>query len=216
MNDLTERVGTVLFNRGAFVPILPFEYGDSLSYLEEVGHLVAKVNEVVNAINNITANILDEAKAYTDSEIQLVKGYVDEAVENVNQTVELLNERYAGFVELVNANLSVMDNRLDDQDLRIESATQEAHSYTNTAIEQNNDYIINHISEYLSEIKVLNPFTGERVSVQDMIDYLAQFHFDNAITAGELRDANITATAFTNLHMTASQYVINGKTIIEG
>lgn len=214
MNDLTERVGLVPFKHGAFVPILPFEYGDSLSYLEEVEHLVAKVNEVVSAINNISVEILNEAKAYTDEEIAKQDIRIDEAITNVTELVDNLNNQFNDFTRAVNDNLIVMTNRINGFSNELTAGLNESHQFALTAIEQNNEYLMNELSKGLLNVKVINYFTGELVTIQDMFDYMAQFHLGNAITAGELRGAQITAIAFTNLHMTAADFVRNGKAII--
>lgn len=214
MNDLTERVGTVLFNRGNFVPILPFEYGDSLSYLEEVGHLVAKVNEVVNAINNISVEILNEAKAYTDEENQKQIAIIDKAVSDVANLAADLNRQFDNFTRVVNDNLVIMTNRINGFSDDLTAGLNESHQFALTAIAQNNEYLMDELSKGLLNVKVVNYFTGELVTIQDMFDYMAQFHLGNAITADELRDAEITAIAFTNLHMTAADFVRNGKSII--
>lgn len=214
MNDLTERVGLVPFKHGAFVPILPFEYGDSLSYLEEVEHLVAKVNEVVSAINNISVELLAESKAYTDEEIAKQDIRLNETIANVTELVDNLNNQFNDFTRAVNDNIIVMTNRINDFSNDLTAGLNESHQFALTAIEQNNEYLMNELSKGLLNVKVINYFTGELVTIQDMFDYMAQFHLGNAITADELRDANITAIAFTNLHMTAADFVRNGKSII--
>lgn len=214
MNDLTERVGLVPFKHGAFVPILPFEYGDSLSYLEEVEHLVAKVNEVVSAINNISVEILNEAKAYTDEENQKQIAIIDKAVSDVATLAADLNRQFDNFTHVVNDNLVIMTNRINGFSDDLTAGLNESHQFALTAIEQNNEYLMDELSKGLLNVKVVNYFTGELETIQDMFDYMAQFHLGNAITADELRDANITAIAFTNLHMTAADFVRNGKSII--
>lgn len=214
MNDLTERVGLVPFSHGAFVPILPFEYGDSLSYLEEVEHLVAKVNEVVSAINNISVEILNEAKAYTDEENQKQIAIIDKAVSDVANLAADLNRQFDNFTRVVNDNLVIMSNKINGFSDDLTAGLNESHQFTLTAIEQNNEYLMNELSKGLLNVKVINYFTGELETIQDMFDYMAQFHLGNAITAGELRGAQITAIAFTNLHMTAADFVRNGKAII--
>ena len=214
MNDLTERVGLVPFKHDAFVPILPFEYGDSLSYLEEVEHLVTKVNEVVSAINNISVEILNEAKAYTDEENQKQIAIIDKAVSDVATLAADLNRQFDNFTRVVNDNLVIMTNRINGFSDDLTAGLNESHQFTLTAIEQNNEHLMDELSKGLLNVKVINYFTGELVTIQDMFDYMAQFHLGNAITAGELRGAQITAIAFTNLHMTAADFVRNGKSII--
>lgn len=214
MNDLTERVGLVPFKHGAFVPILPFEYGDSLSYLEEVEHLVAKVNEVVTAINNISVELLAESKAYTDEEIAKQDIRINEALANVAVMVDDLNQQYYDFTTGINNRLGLMSRQIDNFSRELTAGLNESHQFALTAIEQNNDYLMNELSKGLLNVKVVNYFTGELVTIQEMFDYMAQFHLGNAITADELRDAEITAIAFTNLRMTAADFVRNGKAII--
>ena len=89
-----------------------------------------------------------------------------------------------------------------------------AKAYTDVAIEQNNDYLLEEITKQSIGIKVLNPFTGERIPIQDMIDYLSDFHMQNAILVNTVVDRNNTVNQMIAYNTTCTDLAIDGATII--
>lgn len=63
-------------------------------------------------------------------------------------------------------------------------------------------------------VRILNYFTGERVTVQEMFDTLAQLHLENPISYTELAAAGITYTALAALNMTYTELAVKGKSFI--
>ena len=86
---------------------------------------------------------------------------------------------------------------------------------TDLAIEQNNEYLLSHMEEYLSGIKVLNALTGIRVSIQDMFNFLCSLHASDSISYTNLAAANNTYTQLANYGMTYTQLAMNGSNIIQ-
>ena len=81
-------------------------------------------------------------------------------------------------------------------------------------IEENNEYIFESIASEIIGIKVLNYFTGEKVTVQEMFDYLAQLHATDGITVTELITRQKTVNELIALKFTYTQLSQNGKNII--
>lgn len=200
--------------RNTITPVLPLVYDDALSYIEQLGKFAKKLNEVVERINNVSADILDEAKAYTDSKIAEQTSIVEDAVREVNELAQRIADENAEFISTVNARLGITDNKIINLQNQLEADIKAVNQRTDLAIEQNNEYILNELPKFLSQIKVVNFFTGEQISVQDMFDYLAQFHLNNSITYDELEDREITVDEYIALYMTYTQLVLNGGSII--
>jgi len=85
---------------------------------------------------------------------------------------------------------------------------------TDLAIEQNNEYILSEVGQFLSQIKVLNYFIGEYVTVQEMFDYLCSLHATDAIDVADLVSRQKDVDTLVALYMTMTQLAMNGKNII--
>ena len=90
-----------------------------------------------------------------------------------------------------------------------------ANQYTDLAIEQNNEYILNNIKEFLGQIEVINYFTGNPIPIQGMFDFLALLHTENSITYTVLASRECDYDTLRDYHMTYTQLVMNGGSIIE-
>lgn len=165
------------------IPMLPTVYDDSLSYIEVLSRVAKKLNEVIDTVNNFEDDVYNTTKEYTDtkiaSEIATLKVDLDEFREN-------LTAQQSGFEENVNGAINNINQRIEEFNRTIEANYTAMQAYTNNAIERNNEYIFDRIGQGLLDIRVINIFTGEKVTVQEMFNYLAQFHLTNAITVSRI------------------------------
>lgn len=206
--------------------ILPLVYDESLSYMELNCKVVQKLNEVIEQLENISIDILDEAKAYTDSAIEGQQTFINEKIaelelliENTTHTfdekINQLQTQYSQFTSSVNAQLTVFKNLLDDLSVKIDESVIGVNARTDLKIEQNNEYIFEQIEEHLSEnIKVVNMFTGGLETIQDMFNYLGNLHVEDGIKYSALASRNITYTDYADLDMTYTDLVLHGNTLI--
>lgn len=215
MGTLDRNVSNYEFCRRNYTPILPLVYSDALSYIETLGQFSAKLNEVIEAMNGLETETLDLAKAYTDEAIKKQLQTIDEAVAEVHALYAELQRQNAQFQTNVNATLAIFRNDINNIGQRVDSAVKVANEYTNFAILQNNEYIIEETTKRFSTVKVVNYFTGERVSVQDMFDYLAQFHLQNAINYNQLVTRDKTYNQLIAYDMSYTDLALNGGTIIQ-
>lgn len=169
--------------------------------------IIEKIKELTIYVETVEENILAQAKAYTDEELA---GYQDQ----LNSYQAQINNQIAQFQDTVNNLLTIQDSKIQAFDRKIDDAIIGVNARTDLAIEQNNDYLMEQISQGLIDIKVVNYFTGALVSVQEMFDYLAHFHLENAISYAELAAASKTYTEFAAYYMTYTTLANSGKTII--
>lgn len=196
-------------------PILPTVYDDSLSYYESVCKLVSKVNELVDFINNIKLDIFAESKAYTDSAILALEDRVTQAVKDVQEIEKELLSQYEVFEIETTKRIDGFDNRLSEMSDRINEIVNVVNDRTDLAIKQNNEYIFDQIeNNILSNISVINYFTGETISVQDMFNYLATLHLENSLTYAVLVTKAITVDYLIGKSLTYTQLVKNGGTLL--
>ena len=180
--------------------------------------VIAKITEFDKKLDNYEDTVLEKAKEYTDSAIQeSYSSLVSEFYTFKNEVTTLisgLDSRYDEFVNTVNDRMAITDANVLAISRKVDLVLAEANAYTNQAIINNNDYIIDQTTKALETVTVLNYFTGARTSIQDMFDYLAQFHLQNAISVDTLVARTKTVNALIAYNMTMTQLATNGATII--
>lgn len=157
-------------------------------------------------VDSRMADIISEFNALS-SEVESLRLYFD------NKVAELQNQ-YNIFIVAVRNQLDIMSARIEEFDQTIKNDIIGVNALTDLKIEQNNEYILEKVAEGLVNIKVVNYFTGELVTVQDMFNYLSQFHLEDAISYSELAGANITYNDYVALHMTYTELAQKGKSFI--
>lgn len=194
--------------------ILPLVYDDSLSYYESICKLVDKINDLVDVINEQNDEILSQANAYTDSKLSEFSIRVDELEKEFNSTVQALESNYVQFSSTVNNQLISMRATIQSIREEINADIEGVNARTDWAIQQNNEYIINELSKSVRKYTVINYFTGLPTTIQDMFDYLANFHLENAINYNQLASREKTFDELITLDISYTDLAINGGTLI--
>lgn len=179
--------------------------------------ILNKIKEFQERIDTFEDTVLKKANAYTDSEIlklskEISAEFVDFTKE-ITDKIANIDSNYEQFVTYVNNRITLMENELIKMNDYIQTILKQANEYTQHAIINNNAYIISETTKALSTVKVINYFTGERVSIQEMFDYLCQFHLENAINYTVMASIEKTYTEFNNLNMTYTDLALNGGTL---
>ena len=157
-------------------------------------------------VDSRMADIISEFNTLS-SEVESLRLYFD------NKVAELQGQ-YNIFIVSVRNQLNIMSARIEEFDQTIKNDIIGVNALTDLKIEQNNDYILEKVAEGLVNIKVVNYFTGQLTSVQDMFNYLSQFHLEDAISYSELAGANIAYNDYVALHMTYTELAQKGKSFI--
>lgn len=178
--------------------------------------VIAKIKEVDSTLSGIEEKCikasLDAVEPVIEQAMQDFEGLKVE-VQNLERAVEQqgieLETRYQQLLADVDLRIANLQNYINEQ-------LHNAELRTNVLIQENNDYIINVLSQQLQEnLKVRNFFTGALVTIQNMFDYLAQLHADDSITYDELVDAANTYTEFAAYNMTYEDLIAHGGSIIQ-
>lgn len=194
-----------------FNPVLPTVFDDSLSYLELVSKLYNKLEEIIKEVNDIDKDAIDAALNEMRNEIQQFEAQIQVQYQQLDAKFQTQYE------ELNNAVLDLADataQSLYDLDIKIYNLGESLKDIMDLKIEENNEYIFQSIASEIIGIKVLNYFTGEKVTVQEMFDYLAQLHAADGIRVSELLLKQKTVDELIALNFTYTQLAINGKNII--
>jgi hypothetical protein len=198
--ELTDRLNKLY----RYFSVIPTAYDDSLSYYEQICAVLKLTLESLSQYQDSLA----EAKAYTDEQISnlnnSLRDYINTLIEATNNTITDLDNKINQNQAENNAKFQDVDNEFNKVYVQI-----------NTAIENNNEYLIEEISKNLgNQLLVTNFFTGQRVTVQNMFDYLANLHVENGINYTTLAERNYTYDELVALKITYSQMVINGNILI--
>ena len=173
------------------------------------------IKELESKVDNIEQSILEQANAYTDEQLAGYQTPLNQLRSDLIQMVNDVENDFDGLRTSVNLSLYQMDRKIDDLRVEMEQAIQGCNDRTDLAIEQNNVYLLGVMSQYLSNIKVLNALTGVYTTVQDMFNFLCTLHATDGITYTALAGKNNTYTQLANYGMTYTQLAMNGANIIQ-
>lgn len=180
--------------------------------------ILSKIKEFQVRLDDISITILDDAKAYTDEQITLRLAGVEAEFAQFKLEVQTylagLDDRFNDLVNYVNGKIEEFELQIPAIYDSIQSAYENANAYTNRAIEDNNDYLLQEIINGIGGIKVINYFTGEMVTIQQMFDYLAALHTTSGIDVDTLVARGKTVNEIVALNATVTDIVTNGSVII--
>jgi len=180
--------------------------------------ILSKIQEFHKRLDDISIDLLDQAKAYTDEQITIRLAGVENDFADFKREVKSylagLDDRFADLVKYVNDKIEEFEIQIPAIYDSIESAYDNANAYTNRAIEDNNTYLLQAIINGIGGIKVINYFTGAQVSIQEMFDYLAALHAVGGIDVDALVARAKTVNEIVALNATVTDIVTNGNTII--
>lgn len=184
-----------------------YNFPHTRNYDSDLAFLICRYKELIAKVDGIQSDILEQAKAYTDDQIDL-------ATAEINSLIEQLNSEYNAFITNVNNQLNTFDTELDRIETKLEQEIIGVNARTDFIISQNNEYLREYINSQLIDVKVVNYFTGKTVTIQEMFDYLAQFHLTNAITYEVLAARRNSYTDLQELNITYTELAINGASLI--
>ena len=205
-----------------FVNTLPLTYNASISYYEQVGQLVYKINELIDAMNSYA----EDYKSYTDEQIALLKKYVDSQITEVYAYADKINIDLTNLIGITAGNLKAdyisRINQLNDSlNARI---TQEVFTINNritsevitlnTRISLEVQNLKDYIDSQLIDIKVIDPTTGLISGLQTTLNNIVNLMKGDALTAQQYDALNLTAQTYDNKKLTAYQYDFNGKSLL--
>lgn len=187
--------------------------------------IINKVKELETNLDELEARVLAAAlkatKEYVDEEMAGIRHDFAELSEEVanlrlyfDDKIVELQEQYDTFTRAVDNSINRLVNRINAFEEDMRAAIIGVNALTDLKIEQNNDYIMEKIAEGVVNVRVINYFTGERVTVQEMFDTLAQLHLENPITYTELANSSISYAALAALNMTYTELAIKGNSFI--
>ena len=173
--------------------------------------LLNKMKELEGRLNGILEDALKLTKAYVDDSLANYQAQISE----IKREIKTLSDRDEEISAEMIRQVVRLEGLISDAKREAESLFIIANNRTDMQIQRNNEYIFREIEDnILANITVINYFTGEHMTVQNMFDYLASLHLQNAITYNGLRDKNLTYTELVAKSITYTELVKNGGTLL--
>ena len=173
--------------------------------------LLNKMKELEGRLDGIVEETLQLTKAYVDDRLANYQTQISE----IKQEIKTLSDRDVEISSEMIRQVARLEGLISDAEREAESLFIISNNRTDLQIQRNNEYIFHEIEDnILANITVINYFTGENVTVQEMFDYLASLHLQNAITYDGLRDKNLTYTELVAKSITYTELVKNGGTLL--
>lgn len=207
---------------GHVYPALPTSFTDSLSYLEELGRVAKKLNEVIEELNSINPDTLkSEISDFVESEI-------DEYMETVTKQMDNLSSQMSTIMGGVNTALENYETRVM---LEVNSKISELTSFVNTQITAIKMYIDSQDNAIMAELRyqinllknslpamttvyVKSPYTGLTITIQDAVNELWLYIRFLSLTAYEYDSLKLTAEKYDSYELTAYLYDFQAKNYI--
>lgn len=173
--------------------------------------LLNKMKELDGRLDGILEEALKLTKEYVDGRLALYQAQISD----IREDIRTLHERDEEISSEIVRQVIRLEGLISDAEQYAENLFVIANNRTDLQIARNNEYIFREIEDnILANITVINYFTGEHTTVQDMFDYLASLHLQNAITYDGLRDKNLTYDELIAKSITYTELVKNGSTLL--
>ena len=172
-----------------------------------IAEMKALETKLDNAIANITAEVTANVKEYVDEQIaDLEADFAQIQIDfaTVQRNVDTLNDAFTAFTTYVDGQIVFIKNYIDAQ----VRATNER---TDALIASNNQLLLQEMRTYLNQIEVINYFTGELTTIQDMFNYLAMLHLQQAIDYDTMASRAKTYTWLAAQNKTYTDLAMNGN-----
>ena len=146
---------------------------------------------------------LDKISANIDRIDKLYADFVDEVNERFTELKAELLTDFESLRNAINAQFILLENNVNDEldEFRADMADMEITLY-------------NTINNLPSVVEMINPFTGEMDSLQNIIYAIAGADKTDSLTASEYDALALTANAYDAYNITAYNYDWHGKTIL--
>lgn len=189
-------------------PIYPYTDLHSLN----LDFILYKMKELAARIDEVKAKAVAEAT-------ENAKAYVDEQLSDIVSQFNALKAAFDildGNVSDIAAEFNSLSNYVSTEIIKIYDTIDADMAGLNASVDQKIKDAINNLYDNLAtelaNIKVINYFTGESVTIQDMFNYLAMLHLTDSIDYDTMALRAKTYAQLALLNITYTQLVEHGNT----
>lgn len=176
--------------------------------------LLYRLKNVEDQIATIKESIEADVFAWVQEQLQPFEDTLNDLINEVTQLEEDTREALEGYDQRITDFINDVNNALAGIRQELIESIQAVNDLTDLKIEQNNLYLLNEITQNVGDLfVVMNPFTGETVTIQAMVDYLSQFHITDAITYTDMASRALTYNQFNALNITYTDLTLHGDSL---
>lgn len=154
-------------------------------WVDKLEELENEYNRIVTMYDTLEADFV-QFKQDVNNDFTRLRGQL---IADIEQAETVLQNQIDAFRNEVNFELSGFQNEITALNIKLDNA----------------------IEHFADNLYINNPFTGQNESLSKVIQMLASFHMEDAITAGEYDALALTAADYDGRNLTAYQYDILAK-----
>lgn len=179
--------------------------------------IINEMKELQEAMDGLLQEAIDQATANAETYIDSKLGDLYTAFDGLQNNFNILQSNYthdiATLTNLVNTFTANYSAQLAALKQYVDNSLAAQTLQTQLLISQNNEYLLSEMETYLSQIKVINYFTGEKVTIQDMFNYLAQLHLNDSIDYDTMALRAKTYAQLAALNINYTNLAMHGNTL---
>lgn len=176
--------------------------------------LIQRLVDVEARIDGIKEEVEKDMREYVQAELQPYIATLNSLIAQVNALDNKVTQKLIEYDERIRQFEIEVDARIVSIQNNINNQIAAVNQLTDTKIAQNNIYILSEVEQHLGNVvTVINPFTGTRISIQDMVDVLSAFHILDGIIYDTMNQRALTYNQFNALNTTYTNLLLHGNTI---
>ena len=191
-----------------------FKYPHSSFEELNLDYILRRITQIETQIASIKEEIEGEIFEWVQEQIAPIEEELQGLINEVTSLETQVETTLAAYDARITAIQQSLNNQIADIQRQLNDTSVALSSLMDTKIEQNNIWLLNEISENVSDLfLVLNPFTGTMMPIQEMIDYLSAFHIVDGIDYDTMNTRALTYAVWNGLSMTYTDLTLHGNTI---
>lgn len=177
-------------------------------------YLLQRLKIVEEKLDTIKEDIESEVLAWVQTQLEPYEQQLNDLITEVQNLERSTQETLAQYDTRINNFINQVNAQIIEIRTELVNSINAVNALTDLKIEQNNIYLLNEITENVGDLfVVLNPFTGETVTIQDMVDYLSAFHINDAIDYDTMATRALTYNQVDALNITYTDLTLHGNTL---
>ena len=182
--------------------------------MKDLDHRIDGLHDELKA--ELTAELtvyVDNRLAVTEAKFEVLKADVEHELGVIEANFDLLRGQFNDLDRTMNDYIDYINGRIQSIQDEISADIAGVNARTDALIASNNEYLLSQMATYLNQIKVINFFTGELVSIQDMFNYLASLHLTDSIDYDTMASRAKTYTELAALNISYTNLAMHGNTL---
>ena len=177
-------------------------------------YLLQRLKTVEEKLDTIKEDIESEVLAWVQTQLEPYERQLNDLITEVQNLERSTEETLAQYDTRINNFINQVNGQIVEIRTELVNSINAVNALTDLKIEQNNIYLLNEITENVGDLfVVLNPFTGETVTIQEMVDYLSAFHINDAIDYDTMATRALTYNQVDALNITYTDLTLHGNTL---